>query len=128
MEGKGEKQNRAMRYHNSRRERKPKKQAHAALRMDDFGYGRTGRNSYLGGIVNVGRTAPHCQQEAREQTAQSRRTLNRGSTREAAGPPEISGRLFSRLTIKFSGWRDQGEFDAFAHGVDAFCADADLIA
>jgi hypothetical protein len=98
MEGKREKQNRTMGYHNPRRERKPKKQARTALRMDDFGYGRTDRNYYRGRIVNVGRTAPHCQQEACEQTAQSRRTLNRGLTWEAAGPLEICGCLFSRLS------------------------------
>ena len=32
------------------------------------------------------------------------------------------------LQIRSSGWICQREFDAFAHGVDAFGADADLVA
>jgi hypothetical protein len=42
----------------------------ASDRMNDFGYGRTDRNYYRGGIVDVGRAASYCQQEARQQTAQ----------------------------------------------------------
>lgn len=87
--------------------------------MNDFGYGRTNRNYYRGRIVNVGRTAPHCQQEAREQTTQSRRTLNRGSTWEVAGPLEISGRLFSRLSKYAVAIPERGSGQAVEKGIVA---------